>query len=191
MLHPPVQQRLWIETGYRHFAEQGPSELKIKSIAHDAGLSRTTFYHFFTDLADFIDQLLAHHQERAKKVIAEFRKCKTYIPDVFKVIEANRTTFFFHRQLLLHKEIPAFYLTYRVLNKRTDDIIFPLWAENFGYQGNSLVGKEIHGMLRDLWYLQLSPEDRTWEDFLVHAKEIRRQLQTFADSHHVQALGTT
>ncbi len=191
MLRSPIQQRLWIETGYRHFAEQGPAELKIKNIAHDAGVSRTTFYHFFTDLADYIDHLLAHHRERAIEVIAEFKACRTYIPDVFSVMEANRTTFFFHRQLLLHKENPTFFLTYQVLNKRTDDIIFPLWAENFGYKGNSLVGKEIHGMLRDLWYLQLLPEDRTCEDFVKHAKEIRRQIQTFADSHHIQSLSIT
>lgn len=191
MLHPPIQQRLWIETGYRHFAEEGPSELKIKNIAHDAGVSRTTFYHFFADMPDFIDQLLEHHHKRAKEIAADFKRCKTYIPDVFNVIEASRTAFFFHRQLLIHKDNPVFYLTYQVLNKLSDDIIFPLWAENFGFKGSSLVGKEIHGILRDLWYLQLSPEDRTCEDFVEHANRIRRQLRNFADSHHGQALTAT
>lgn len=188
MSHSPTQKTKWIETGYRHFAEYGPSELKIKSIAHDACVSRTTFYHFYTDMEDFIDNLLEHHRERAKEVIAGFKKCKNYIPDVFKVIEANRTTFFFHRQLLIHKENPVFYLTYQVLNKLTDDIIFPLWAENFGFKGNSLVGKEIHRMLRDIWYLHLSPEDKTCEDFFEHAKQIRQQIQSFASSHHIKAL---
>lgn len=185
MSHSPTQKTKWIETGYRHFAEYGPSELKIKNIAHDAGVSRTTFYHFFADMVDFINHLLEHHRERSKEIIAGFEKCKTYIPDVFKVIEANRTTFFFHRQLLIHKEKPVFSLTYEELNHRSDDVIYPLWAENFGFKGNPLLGKKIHRMLRDIWYINLSPEDRTCEDFIEHARRIRLQVQPFAISHHI------
>jgi AcrR family transcriptional regulator len=189
MSQSATQQSLWIETGYQHFAENGPSELKIKNIAGDAGISRTTFYHFFTDMADFIDHLLDYHREIAKRYLADLKKCKHYNPDVFRVVEAYRTSIFFHRQLLLHKENPTFHLTYQLLNKASNEIMYPLWAEFFGYDGNSLVGKEIHLMLLDLWYLNLTPADFSFEDFLDHSLEIKRQIELFSRSHQIQALG--
>ncbi len=189
MSHSATQQMKWIETGYSHFAEYGPSELKIKNIAHDAGIARTTFYHFFADIADFTDHLLDYHRGIAKRHFADLKKCRSYNPDVFRVIEAYRTSIFFHRQLLLHKEIPIFYLTYQMLNKASNEIIYALWAEFFGYDGNALVGKEIHLMLTDLWYLNLTPEDFSFEDFLDHSLQIKRQIELFSRSHQIQALG--
>jgi len=189
MSQSATQQSKWIETGYQHFAEYGPSELKIKNIAHDAGIARTTFYHFFTDIADFTDRLLDHHREMAKEYRAELKACQTYNPDTFLVIEAYRTGIFFHRQLFLHKENPTFYLTYQVLNKTSNEILYPLWAEFFGYDGNSLVGKEILLMLIDLWYLNLTPEDFSFKDFLEHSLQIKRQIELFSRSHQIQALG--
>jgi AcrR family transcriptional regulator len=184
-----TQKTPWIETGYRHFAEFGPQELKIKCIAKDAGVSRTTFYHFFTDLEDFVDQLLQHHRQVAKMYHTQQRRCKKYT-DLFTAVETFRTGIFFHRQLLLHKDNPYFYLTYRMLNKIGNEIIYPLWAEYFNYEGNSIIGKEIHLMLLDLWHLNLKEEDLTYEAFLKNANAIRQQIQAFSGSHYLQALGT-
>lgn len=191
MSHSPTQRKAWIETGYQQFAKDGPEKLTIKDIAHDAGVSRTSFYHFFTDLPDFIDHLLERHREIAGQYFVEQKKCKTYDPDLFRLAESYRTSICFHQQLLLHKENPIYYLTYQVLNKVSNEIIYPLWADYFDYQGNSLVGKEIHLMLLDVWYLKIRPEDISYDSLLNNAREIKRQVEAFADSHHVQALSST
>lgn len=189
MTNSTTQKQLWIETGYRHFAELGPKGLNMKNIAKDAGVSRTTFYHFFTDMEDLVDHLLEYHRETAKEYFSKLEKCQQYNPDVFKVVEAFRTGTFFHRQLLLNKEDPRFFLTYQLLNKAGNEIMYPLWAEYFNYQGNSIVGKEIHLMLLDIWYLHLREDDFTYEAFLENSNEIRRQVQAFSNSQRIQALG--
>ena len=189
MPHPPTQKKAWIETGYQYFARNGPEKLKIKDIAHEAGVSRTTFYHFFTDLQDLIDHLLEYHREIAEQYFTEQKKCKTYDPDLFRLAEAFQIGICFHQQLLLHKENPIYYLTYQVLNKISNEIIYPLWAEYFGYHGNSFVGKEIHLMLLDIWYLNIKPEDISYDSLRNNAKEIKRQVELFANSHHLQKLG--
>ena len=189
MAYAPTQKTKWIETGYRHFIEYGPKELKITNIAHDAGVSRTTFYHFFTDLDDFIDHLLGHHRELAKVFHAELKKAKTYT-DLFKIMasEPYLTGILFHRQLLLHKDNPYFYQTYQALNKIGNEIVFPLWAVYYGYEGNSLVGKKIHLMLLDIWYLNIQKSDFNQEAFLENSNNIRRQFKAFAGSHYLQNL---
>lgn len=188
MSHSPTQRKKWIETGYRHFAEFGPHELKIKAIAHDAGLSRTTFYHFFTDLEDFIDQLLNEHRSRADEYYEDVRQCRTYDPDLFNVLETHSATVLFHRQLLLNKENHTYYLIYQVLNRIGCEIIYPLWAQNFGFEGNALVGIEIYLMLVDIWYLNMQPEDLSAETLQKNSHEIRQQVEAFAKSHHIHAL---
>lgn len=185
----PNQKQQWIETAYLHFSEFGPNGLNIKNIASDAGVSRTSFYHFFTDAEDLIDHLLEYHREIAKEYDAKIAKCRAYSPDIFEVIAAYRTNVLFHRQLLLHKENPKFYLTYQVLNKSSNEIIYPFWATYFDYRGNSIVGKEIHLMLMDLWYLHLQENDFTPEALLENSNKIRRQVQAFAHSRPIQALG--
>jgi AcrR family transcriptional regulator len=177
------QKGKWIKTGYRHFANFGPQELSIKSIAQDAGVSRTTFYHFFADMDDYIGQLLEYHQEVAEEHFMRLRLCKTYEPDVFKVVIDFREEIFFHRQLLLHKENPIFFQTYQMLNQRSNEIIYPLWAEYFQYNGDEARGKEIHLMLLDLWYLEMNENDFTYEDFLRNSQEIKNYLQAFARAY--------
>ena len=178
-------RRKWIETGYKHFVRFGPHELKIKSIAKDAGVSRTTFYHFFADIADYIEQLLKYHHQIAEDHIIQLRQCKTYVPEVFKVVEAYRDAIFFHRQLILHKENPVFFQTYQTLNKRSLDIVYPLWANYFGYQGSEMKGKEIYLMLQDLWYLEMNESEFNYEDFLKNALKIKQYIQTFAKSYEL------
>lgn len=190
MVNSTSQKQLWIETGYQHFAAFGPRGMNMKNISGDAGVSRTTFYHFFADMDDLVDHLLEHHRALSKEHFAELEKCQTYNPDVFKVVEAYRTGIFFHRQLLLNKEVPKFHLTYQVLNKMGTEIIYPHWAKYFGYEGNSIVGKEIHMMLLDIWYLHLKESDFSFEAFLENSNDIRRQVQAFSKYQHLQTLGS-
>ena len=177
----------WIETGYRHFAELGPEDMHVNQIAHEAGVSRTSFYQFFTDLDDFIGHLLDHHSQQADIYHARLQACQAYT-EIFRVMMDFHDGVFFHRQLLLHGAHPAFHDLYQKLNQIGNAIVYPLWAEYFEYEGNELAGKEIHLMLIDLWYLNLTKDKFTVTAFLENSNEIRRQLNAYKRSGSLPGL---
>ncbi len=180
-------QDRWIETGYRHFGEFGPEDLNIKHLSHEAGLSRTSFYQFFTDLDDFIGHLLEHHKAQAAHYHERLQACRAYT-DIFRVMMDFHDGVFFQRQLLLNKAQPEYFTLYQVLNQAGNEIIYPLWAEYFEYEGNELAGKDIHLMLIDLWYLNLSKDKFTVADFLQNSNAIRRQLNAYKRSGSLPGL---
>jgi AcrR family transcriptional regulator len=40
----------WINHGYRTFAYEGPTGLKVERLARQVGKSKSSFYHLFADL---------------------------------------------------------------------------------------------------------------------------------------------
>ena len=169
----------WIEAGYRHFSLFGPDHLKLKDIAHGAGVSRTSFYQFFADHDDFFEALLDHHRQVARIGHERFRACLTYT-QVFEVMVDMPEGVLFHRQLLLHKANPTYFQLYNQLNALGNEIIYPLWAKYYEFDGNELAGKKLHLMLIDLFYLNISEANLNMDALLANTNEIRRQLRVFA-----------
>jgi len=74
--------RIWIETAYDVFAQEGPNGLKIESIARTIGKSKSSFYHHFADLELFTDVLLGYHLYRAKNIALRMQRCDRMDPDM-------------------------------------------------------------------------------------------------------------
>lgn len=51
----------WVEAGYQLFAEHGPKGLKVEVIARHVKKSKSSFYHHFSDLEVFTEELLFFH----------------------------------------------------------------------------------------------------------------------------------
>ena len=75
-------RKLWIEKGYEHFALYVPDNLSILKISKEIGLPRTSFYYYFADREDMIEQLLIMHYKTTDLYTAAFKEqCKVLIPD--------------------------------------------------------------------------------------------------------------
>jgi AcrR family transcriptional regulator len=99
----------WIEKGYEHFALYGPENLSILKISKEIGLPRTSFYYYFADKEDMIEQLLILHYKNTDLYMAAFKdQCKVLIPDLYGLLEQLQTGIKFHRQLFVNRHIPSY-----------------------------------------------------------------------------------
>ena len=51
----------WIEAAYLCFAEEGPKNLSITTLAKKCGLPRTNFYYYFENKEDLIHKVIEFH----------------------------------------------------------------------------------------------------------------------------------
>ena len=98
----------WVEAGYQLFAEHGPKGLKVEVIARHVKKSKSSFYHHFSDLEVFKEELLFFHMERTKQVAELERGCKTIVPELLNVLVDAKTDLLFNRQLRIHRDNPTF-----------------------------------------------------------------------------------
>ncbi len=87
----------WVEAGYHLFAEHGPKGLKIEVIARHVKKSKSSFYHHFSDLKVFTEELLFFHMQRAKQVAELERACKSIVPELLNVLVEAKTYLLFNR----------------------------------------------------------------------------------------------
>ena len=76
----------WIEVAYRYFAEEGPQNLSIKTLAKRCGLPRTNFYYYFDNKEELIDKVIELHFTSTIKIfnIELENKLHSFMPDIWK-----------------------------------------------------------------------------------------------------------
>jgi AcrR family transcriptional regulator len=99
----------WLEKGYEHFALYGPEKLSINKISKEIGTSRASFYHHYGDMDVFIEELLDMHWHICQQFSSiGAKKCKSLIPDLYKLLEQYPISLQLNEQLFLNQNNLAF-----------------------------------------------------------------------------------
>ena len=124
----------WLKKAYKHFAEYGPENLSILKISKEIGLPRTSFYYYFADKEDLIEQLLLMHYRTNDLYVAAFKEhCKVLIPDIHYLLEQFQTGIKFHRQLFVNRHIPNYNMVYMRVNDTTNKVEVPLFIRYYKF----------------------------------------------------------
>jgi AcrR family transcriptional regulator len=137
----------WIEIAYLLFAEEGPQNLSIKTLAKHCGLPRTNFYYYFENKEDLINKVIELHF----KTTTEFfnleleNKLHSFMPDFYVIMYEFKLGVQFTKQLFKNSEQPEFNEAYKQTLALSSDLIVPKF----------MVFSKIdlpHESVKSLWY---------------------------------------
>jgi AcrR family transcriptional regulator len=156
--------RIWIVTGYRAFAQDGPNGLRIETIARVIGKSKSSFYHHFADLGIFTDLLLDHHLQRATEIAHRMRQCSRLEPDMLDLLVDVKEDILFQRQLRINRQVPAYGRCIAQAHGPIEEALLELWTQALGLEGRSQLAGAMLKLVVDNFYLRITTDsfDQAW-----------------------------
>lgn len=165
---------VWIETGYKLFAQEGLDHIHIEKLARALGLNKSGFYHYFGTLEIFYEELVQHHNFKIEHLVNDIRNCKNIDPDFLNTLIKHNVTLMAQVHLTRNKNNPLFNCTVEKADQKIENAILPIFAEHVGLHNYSLAARYCH-LVRDKFYARISFENFTYSflhELATEAKEI-------------------
>jgi AcrR family transcriptional regulator len=103
-----LNEEIWIVSGYETFALYGESGLKVEGLAKKVGISKSSFYHHFSDLEIFMDLLMETHLENAKTISKKENQATQINPELINILVDHKMDLLFNRQLRINQQKPIY-----------------------------------------------------------------------------------
>jgi AcrR family transcriptional regulator len=172
-------------TGYRLFAEEGPQNLKIEVMARLVFRSKSSFYHHFTDLDLFIEDLLALHLERAKTLAEAEKLCQNIVPDLVELLARRADDLFFQRQLRVHRTNPSYGDCLQKVDRLFSGSLTRLWLNEFGLTHDVDLAIEVVTLATENFYLRLTPQTLTPDWLTAYFQQLRHTVLSLKAAKNV------
>lgn len=157
------KKKVWVDTGYRLFSTMGKKCLSVELLSRETGKSKSSFYHYFGDMDTFMDTLLDNHVERMKKNASDIRNAKQLLPDVMNIYLDRSVDSFFHKQLRIHRENPAFLNCINTVKEFTQNSMISKWKIALNLESQSFLIKSYLDLISENFFLRITPETFTAE----------------------------
>lgn len=79
-----------IKSFYNLLNKKSFEKITVKDIVEDCGVNRKTFYYYFTDIYDLVEQIFRLEMERFSKEISETSNLEEKIIGIFELVEKNK-----------------------------------------------------------------------------------------------------
>jgi len=163
----------WLEAGYEIFAKDGPNGLKVEHLARKTGISKSSFYHLFTDMDIFREKLLEHHLVKAKLISEESKICKAIVPDVLELFIKEKIPLLFNRQLSIHRSNQLFQTYSDKAIAIVEAAYFDKWVDLLNLHTQQHIARNILKIYTDNFLLRISEETLTYDWLLSLLDEIK------------------
>jgi AcrR family transcriptional regulator len=168
----------WMDHGYRTFAYEGPTGLKVERLARQVGKSKSSFYHLFADLSLFNSDLLDYHLERAA-LMAERESQSETEDELIGVIMDHKIDLLFNRQLRFHRENPDFAKCFTAVNQLSVPALLPLWKQIIDLREQSYLAELVLLLTLDNFFLQITDQTLHEEWLKGYMRNIRQMVRQF------------
>lgn len=171
-------EKIWLETGYKCFAYEGPKGLKIERLSKEVGKNKSSFYHLFADLEVFTESLLEFHLSRAKNISTKESNAKNE-EELISIIIEHKTDLLFNRQLRIHRNHPEFkeYLD-RIMQFSVQGLL-PVWKNIISLSENSALAQMVLHLSLENFYLQITDETLNESWLKAYFADIRQMVFLF------------
>lgn len=180
-------EKSWIEIGYRFFAYEGPSGLKIERLAKEVGKNKSSFYHLFADLEVYTERLLTFHLHQAK-IIAEKESNSENERELIDIILKHKIDLLFNRQLRVHRENKEFENCFNKTNQISVPAILPVWKKIIGLSENISLAQMVLTLSLENFYLQITDETLNESWLKSYFSNIRQMVAHFRQSQNTIAI---
>lgn len=150
------KREIWLEEGYHLFAKAGTNSLNIELISRNIGKSKSSFYHYFGDLENYIDELLKLHIKKSKGMSEEIRNCKTIKPDMVNIFLKRKTDVLFHKNLRLEREITKYKNCYEKVFNDIASAMMDKWQSFLGLDTRPMFANTFLYLIADNFLLRVT-----------------------------------
>jgi len=171
-----ISQAKWLDIGYTLFSIEGLYGIQVERLARIAQLNKSGFYHYFGDRDSFVEHLLKLHRQKAVALASAIREAPNFDPDYINLIVEWKEAVFFHRQLIVHRQIQVLEKCFEEVNCITDPHIVSLWAEYLGIAAHDQLAFRYYVMVRDMFYTRLKPENISYDFIRTLADDARKMV---------------
>jgi len=180
-------KKIWLEKGYELFALLGPHTITINKIAKEINQTRTSFYYYFNNLADFNNELIHIHVNLHDEYVNRGKKvCKQYRPDIFQLISEFPLGLKFHRQLFNHRSNPLYNFTYMRCNEKSaETFVIELFKKYYKLDTDKSTLKLIHESLLDAWFSRLDINNLSAENIMKISDDIMESILFFINQSKI------
>ncbi|WCL49890.1 TetR/AcrR family transcriptional regulator [Leptospira sp. GIMC2001] len=168
---------LWIQKGYELIAKEGIAGLKIEPLAKEIGISKSSFYHLFIDLENFLEQLLDYHLEQSKILSEKELNCKRIDPDLIEVLVFHKLDLLFNRQLRIHRDKPKFNDALNKSNSIVGESFVIIWMKDLNLRLSPLQMQSIFELALENFFLQITFENLNIEWLSKYFENLKRITQ--------------
>lgn len=150
---------IWIKTGYEIFAKTGITGLKIETLAKKVGISKSSFYHHFTDMELFVEFLLKHHIQQANIIGEKENNAKTIDPELIEILVEHKLDLLFNRQLRINRDIKLYQETLRQSHKAAGNGFVMVWIKDLNLQLTQMQLEGIFELALENFFLQINTQN--------------------------------
>lgn len=174
-------EKIWIETGYKCFAFNGPNGLKVERLSKDVGKNKSSFYHLFADLEIFTERLLEFHLSQAKAISKKESNASSE-KELISIILEHKIDLLFNRQLRIHRNHPEFkeYLD-RIFQFSIQGLL-PVWKNIISLSENGALAQMVLHLSLENFYLQITDETLNELWLKTYFADIRQMVFLFKQS---------
>lgn len=172
-------KKAWIKTGYELFALSGPGALKVETISKKMGISKSSFYHHFSDMSLFIEQLLELHLEQAQIMAAKEQNSRNIDPELIVVLLEHKMDLLFSRQLRIHRHEQPFYDALTKSNRTVGNAFVYLWARELNLKLNPGQLEAFFELALENFFLQITYENLHYDWLSGYFTNLKRIAHHF------------
>ena len=164
----------WLEAAYLCFAEEGPKNLSITTLAKKCGQPRTNFYYYFDNKEELIDKVIELHFKTTTEIfnLELENRLHSFIPDLYVIIYDFKLGIQFTKQLFLNRENPTYNKAYKQSVAVSSDLIVPKFMAFFKIDLPFEEVKSLWFTLTDTWYSRADFENFTVDSLTELCYEI-------------------
>lgn len=166
---------IWVTVGYDAFARQGRNGLKVEQLAQKAGVSKSSFYHRYSDVDLFVEVLLEKHLSQAQIIAHKERQANCISPDLVEILVEHRMDLLFNRQLRIDRANERFSSVLKKTNEIIGNDFVLLWLTDTRLNMSTKQAQALFSLALENFYLQVNEENlnREWlVNYFDHLKAL-------------------
>jgi len=176
-MNNPKRQE-WITQGYELVAIHGFKGINVEQIARSMQKNKSSFYHYMGDWELFEEALLEEHKKLAGPFAEKARACENVLPDMINLFLEHKTDIFFHKQLRIHRQKPAYKACFQQAYSLFEEAILDKWIAFLGMQQQPLLAAKILTLVSDNFLLRITQEEYSYEWMVEYMQEVAGMTQS-------------
>lgn len=169
-------QKEWIQIGYENLALYGFNGLKIEQLSKQINKSKSSFYHYFIDLENFISYLTTYHIERCLILQKKEEACKNIDPELIAVLVEQKIDLLFNRELRVNRDKFNFKKIIEETNLIIGSTFIEIWSKDLNLNLSQAQLNDAFSLSLDNFFLQITNENLNYKWLSNYFRNLKEKI---------------
>ncbi|MDX1958650.1 MAG: hypothetical protein SFU98_08765 [Leptospiraceae bacterium] len=170
----------WIKIGYENFANSGFNGLKVELLSKHLKKSKSSFYHHFIDLENFILHLTKYHLERCVILQKKEQGCKNIDPELIEVLVEYKIDLLFNKQLRVNRDKYNFKTIIEESNLITGSTFIEIWSKDLDLNLREQQLQDAFSLVLENFFLQITFETLEYNWLSNYFSELKEKIKNLS-----------